>query len=187
MAFTKAGHIISPKTESAVYLANTLLEQLSCHLPLISSSFLASFPRTDFLPVAEPQPQSVLLLLFTTTLMFYQFGLGHETLQPCPQWGQLEPWFGLWVQVVAVHCQLLKEHSSFPVTYILLDKDASRWKDSEYSHFTVTAAISIPGLKKKPHLTSQKRPCSVSRADVNSSYLLLHDILHCLPPLSPAH
>ena len=55
-------------------------------------------------------------------------------------------------------------------------------KIAEYSHFTVTAAISIPGLKKKPHLISQKQLRSVSRAAVNCSYLLQHDILHASLP-----
>lgn len=52
--FTKAGRFISPETESVTSLAHALLEQLSCHLPII-----CLFSNDRFLPVAEPQTQDV--------------------------------------------------------------------------------------------------------------------------------
>lgn len=91
--FTKAGCIISPKTESVTYLARALLQELSYHLPLI-----CLFSRNRFLPVAEPQIQSVRSLLFISTMSFGQFGFHHETLQPCFQWVWLPPCFGCWVK-----------------------------------------------------------------------------------------
>lgn len=93
MVFTKAGRIISPETESLASLAHALLEQLPYHLPLI-----CLFSKDRFLPAAEPQTQSFVLLLFISTMSFGQFGLGHETLQPCPQWVRSQPCFGCWVR-----------------------------------------------------------------------------------------
>jgi len=52
MVFTKAGHIISAKTEALTSLAHCLLEQLHHHLPLI-----CLFSKDRFLPAAEPQTE----------------------------------------------------------------------------------------------------------------------------------
>lgn len=91
--FTKAGCIISPKTESVTYLARALLQELPHHLPLI-----CLFSKDRFLPAAEPQIQSVRSLLFISTMSFGQFGFSHETLQLCPQWVRLPLCFGCWVK-----------------------------------------------------------------------------------------
>lgn len=50
---------------------------------------------------------------------------------------------------VPMHRQLLREHSSFPVTYILLDKDAARWKDCRVLTFYSNSSHFNTWLKKE--------------------------------------
>lgn len=84
-----------------------------------------------------------------------------------------------------MHCQLLRKHSSFPVTYILVDKNAVKLEDcrvltfysSNSSHFSTW-------LKKETTSYISKQLRSVSRAAVYFSCILQHDILYVYLPCS---
>lgn len=48
-----------------------------------------------------------------------------------------------------MHHELLRKHSSFPVTYVLLDKDAARWKDCRVLTFYSNSSHFNTWLKKE--------------------------------------